>query len=208
MAISWLLYTNLQNKTHCRWVNSFARSQKRQHKYIVYLAVAIFWTIFAKKGSYFQSKTNKIDTNHCILHIGISLFQISPWTNNFKVLHRICPRKTFIVKKKKIEHHHWIPLIRISLGTKFRLKLKMLIFLTRFTQKELFWSKTEKWTAHIFYIILYVQISLGRNFSSNWQFWFIGPNLPKKLFPVENNKSEHLHEILHIRISLGNKFQF
>ena len=47
LAISWLLYTNLQNKTLCllvctnlqnkhdRRVTLFARSQKSQHKYIV-----------------------------------------------------------------------------------------------------------------------------------------------------------------------------
>ena len=40
------------------------------------------------------------------------------------------------------------------------------------------------------------------NYSLNWQFWFFGPNLPKRLFLVENGKSEHLHWILHIRISL------
>ena len=36
---------------------------------------------------------------------------------------------------------------------------------------------------------------------------FSGPNLPRKVFPVENKKSEHHHGILHIRISLGTKFQ-
>ena len=67
--------------------------------------------------------------------------------------------------------------------------------------------KQKNWTSHIFYIILHIQISLVRNFSSNWQFWFFGPNLPKKVFPVENRKSEHHHGILHIWISLGTKFQ-
>ena len=36
---------------------------------------------------------------------------------------------------------------------------------------------------------------------------FFGPNLSKKLFPVENRKNEHHHKILHIFISLGTKFQ-
>ena len=67
--------------------------------------------------------------------------------------------------------------------------------------------KQKKWTPHIFYIILHIQISLVQNFSSNWQFWFFGPNLPKKVFPVKNRKSEHHHGILHIWISLGTKFQ-
>ena len=81
-----------------------------------------------------------------------------------------------------------------------------MIFLTRFAQKVLFWSKTEKWTPHIFYIILHIHIRLVQNFNSNQQFWFFGPNLPKKVFPVENRKREHHHGILHIWILLGTKF--
>ena len=46
-----------------------------------------------------------------------------------------------------------------------------------------------------------------RNFSSNWQFWFFGPNFPKKVFPVKDRKSEHYHGIVHILISLGTKYQ-
>ena len=34
-----------------------------------------------------------------------------------------------------------------------------------------------------------------------------GPNLPKKGVLVQNRKSEYHHQILHIRISLGNKSQ-
>ena len=46
-----------------------------------------------------------------------------------------------------------------------------------------------------------------QNFSSNWQFWFFGPTLPKKVFPVKNRKSGHHDGILHIWISLDAKFQ-
>ena len=81
-----------------------------------------------------------------------------------------------------------------------------MIFLTRFTQKGFFWSKTEKVNAK-YYIILHIQISLVGNFSSNWQFWSFGSNLPEQVFPVKNRKSEHHHRILHIWISLGAKFQ-
>ena len=48
-----------------------------------------------------------------------------------------------MVRNTKIEQHY-IPLIQGSLGTKFQLKLTILIFLTRFTQKGFFWSKTKK----------------------------------------------------------------
>ena len=98
-------------------------------------------------------------------------------------------------------------IIKTRLGTKFQLKLTVLIFFTRFAQKGFSGLKQKKWTPHIFYIILHIHISLVRNFSSNWQFWFFGPNLPKKVFPVENRENEHYHGILHIWISLGTKFQ-
>ena len=82
-----------------------------------------------------------------------------------------------------------------------------MIFLPGLTKKGFSGLKQKKWTPHIFYIILHIQISLQRNFSSNWKVWFFGPNLPKKVFPVENRKSEYHHGILHIWISLGTKFQ-
>ena len=67
--------------------------------------------------------------------------------------------------------------------------------------------KQKKWTLHSFYIIQHVQISLVRNFSSKWQFLFFKPNLHKKVFPVENRKSENPDGVLHIWVSLGTKFQ-
>ena len=63
------------------------------------------------------------------------LYQISLWTNNFEFLDQICPRKIFMVKNRKSEHHHWNPLLQINLGTKFQLKLSILNFC---------WSKTGK----------------------------------------------------------------
>ena len=71
--------------------------------------------------------------------------------------------------------------------------------------KGFFQSKAEVNTTY-FYIILHIQISLVRNFSSNCQFWFFGPNSPKKVFPIKNWESEH-HWIPHIQIILGTKFQ-
>ena len=112
-----------------------------------------------------------------------------------------------MVKNRKIEHHPWISLIQISLGTKFQLKLTIMIFFDQIYPKKGFPDlKQKKWTPHISYIILPTQIGLMRNFSSNWQFLFFESNLHKKVSPVENRKSEHHHGILHIWISLGAKF--
>ena len=81
----------------------------------------------------------------------------------------------------------------------------ILNFWTKFAQERYLWSKTEK--VNIIIEFRLFKLVLVPNFSLNWQFWFFGPNLPKKIFPVENRKSEHHHGILHIWISLGTKFQ-
>ena len=49
-----------------------------------------------------------------------------------------------ILSPQSILQRHWILHIRISLGTKFQLKLTNLIFWTKFAQKGCFRSKTEK----------------------------------------------------------------
>ena len=105
------------------------------------------------------------------------------------------PKKVFPVKNWKSEHHHWTPHIQISLGTEFPLKLTISIFLTRFAQKGFFWSKTEKIDITYYLHNVYIKISLVQIFSWNWQFWFFGPNLHKKVFPVETRKSEHQTEL-------------
>ena len=137
-----------------------SKPQKNEHHYwILYiwislstnfqlkLTIGIFWTKFAKKGSYFQSKTDKIDTS-----IEFCLFELV-----------LLPNFTF---NKKF----WI----------FGLDLP---------KKGFSGLKKKKWTPHIFYIILHIQISLVRSFSLNWQFLFFGSNLHKKVFPVTNWKS-------------------
>ena len=50
------------------------------------------------------------------------------------------------LKQKTNEQHHRILHMRISLGTKFQVKLTFLIFLIKFVQKRTFRSKTEKST--------------------------------------------------------------
>ena len=123
------------------------------------------------------------------------------------------PKKLFPVEKWKSEHHYWFLHIWICQGTKFQLKLTVVIFWTKFTQKEYLLKIGKKWTTYEFCIfqISRHQTSASRikfvpkwyfqsktenvnsttqfcifklvlvpNFSLNWQFWFSGPNLPKK----------------------------
>ena len=98
-----------------------------------------------------------------------------------------------------------IPRIQISfLVPNFCFNSQFWSFWPDLLKKDFFGLKQKKQTPHIFYIILHIQISLMRNFNSNWQFWYFGLNSPKNVFSV----SEHHHGILHIWICLGTKFQF
>ena len=110
-------------------------------------------------------------------------------------------KKVFTIENRKSEHHHGILHIWISLGTKFQLKLTILIFLTRngksvwwnfssnwqfwfldqLCPKRYFWSKTEKVST------TYV-LNMWWNFSSNWQFWFLDQLCPKRYFQSKTEK--------------------
>ena len=104
-----------------------------------------FWPDLPKKGfSGLKQKKWTLLIFYTILHFQISLVQNFSSNWQFWFFGPNLPKKVFPVKNWKSEHHHWILHIQISLGTKFQLKLTILIFLTRFIQKGFFWSKTEK----------------------------------------------------------------
>ena len=98
------------------------------------------------------------------------------------------PKKVFPVKNWKSEHNHWIPHIQISFGTKFPIKLTILIFGPDLPKKGSSGLKQKKLTTHIFHIILHIQISLVQNFSSNWQFDFSDQIFPKRYFQSKAEK--------------------
>ena len=111
----------------------------------------------------------------------------------------------FQSKAKKNKHYDWVLDIRISLGTKFQVKLIILTFWTKFAPKGYFQLKTKKSEQH--HWILHIQISLGIKFHLRLIILiFLDQICPKRVFLVENEKSEHDHWILHIRISLNIKF--
>ena len=116
------------------------------------------------------------------------------------------------------ERYLWFKTEKVNIIIEF--SMFKLVLTTSFTLNWQFWFcwpdwpkkgfsdlKQRKWTRYIFYIILHIEISLGRNFSSRQQFWLFAPNLPKKVFPVESRKSDYYHGIWHILVSLGAKFQ-
>ena len=83
---------------------------------------------------------------------------------------QIYPKKEVSDLKQKSEHRHWTLHIRISLGTKFHLKLRIMIFSTKFPQKGCFPSRIEKVNTTIEFRIF--ELDYVPNFTLNWQFRF------------------------------------
>ena len=77
-------------------------------------------------------------------------------------------------------------IFKLVLVPNFSLDWHLWLFWLDLPKKGFSGLKQKKWTSHIFYIILHIQIGLVWNFNSNWQFWVFEPNLPKKVFPVKN----------------------
>ena len=132
------------------------------------------------------------------MHIRIILRTTSQFKLRIFFWYQNYPKRVFPVKNSKSESHHWILYIWISLDMKFQLKLTILIFWTKFTQKVYFQSKKEKVNITIdFYTFKWLWVL---NFSLDWQFWFFGTNLPKK-----GISGQKFHWILHIWINLDIK---
>ena len=72
---------------------------------------------------------------YIILHIQISLVRNFSSNWQFWFFGPNLHKNIFLVKNWKSEHHHWIPHIQISLGTKFQLKLTILIFFAQIYPK-------------------------------------------------------------------------
>ena len=93
-----------------------------------------------------------------------------------------------MVKSRKMNIIIEFCIFKLVLVPNFSLSWQLWFFLPDLPRKSFSGLKQKKWRPHIFYIILDIQTSLVQNFGSNWQI-------------------EHHHEILHISISLGIKFQ-
>ena len=123
---------------HKKWT-SLSNSSYSNTNFQLKLTIGILWTRFVKKASYyFRSKTDKINTTtECCI---FELVFISNFTLNkqFWFFDQIYPRQVFMFKNRKSEHYHWIPLIQISLGTKLKLKLTILIFFDQICPKKVF----------------------------------------------------------------------
>ena len=142
----------------------------------------IFWTKFAPKG-YFHATSEKMNTANkfCLFKsVRIPNFSLK-W--QLQIFWPNLPNKVFPVENLKIEQHHLILYIWISQGTKFLLKLTILIFLTKFTQR-VSGQIGEKWTtyeSHIFQISRYQTSASRIKFAS------------KGYFQSKKRKSEQHH---------------
>ena len=112
----------------------------------------------------------------------------------------IWPKRIFPAENGESEHYNWILHIQISLSTKFQLKLTILIFRPNLPKKGICGRKQKKkWISPL--NCAYFNQSY---FNLNRRFWFFFDQIcPKRIFPVENRKSEHHHWIQHICINLG-----
>ena len=101
-----------------------------------------------KKGiGYFQSKTEKVSITieFCIFE----LVQVPNFNLNWQFWFfgpNLPQKKYFVVKTKKSEHNDRTLHVRISQGTKFQLKMKILIFWTNLAQKGISGLNQRKWT--------------------------------------------------------------
>ena len=89
---------------------------------------------------------------------------------------QICPKDIFRVKNLKSEHYHWFLPTKVTLGTKFLIKLRLFIFWTKYTRKGFFFLKQKKWTAPL---NSEYQVSIWTN-----NFDFLDYIRPKRVFPV------------------------
>ena len=126
------------------------------------------------------------------------------YLKTFKAVHKNNPRMRSPQQDKKCRADDSCPLQ--SLYSRKDSNHASFIF---FYQKGCFWYKTEKVNITIeFCIFELIQVA---NFSLNWQFWFVGPNLPKKGNSRQKQKKKKKkkrisHWVLNIENSLSTKF--
>ena len=128
-----------------------------------------FWSKFAQKG-YFRSKTKKVNSiiEFCIFELDYLPKLALNWQFWTKFAQkRRCRSKT------KIEHHHWILHIRISLvsGDNFN-------FLDKIYPKRAFPVENKKSEHH--HWVLHIRITLSIKFHLKLKILNFWPSLPKK----------------------------
>ena len=107
--------------------------------------------------------------HHWILHIRISLcikFHFEQTTLRFWT--RFAQERYLWSKTEKMNIIIEFCLFKLVLVPNFSLNWQFGFFWPDLPKKSFSGLKLKKWAPHIFYIILHIQISLARNFNSNW----------------------------------------
>ena len=147
-----------------------------------------------------KKKTMKITTELYIF----GLVQVLDFSySNVGFLQWVSQKKRLSIKKrKKPENYDWVVHIQISLSTKFQLKLTILIF-WYLPKKDIYSLKKTKLTPPLhFEYSNWVRYQILFWTILNFWTWFA-----LTLFLVKNRKTENRQWVLHIRTSLGTKFQ-
>ena len=169
--------TNFLEKVYFR-----TKSEKSEHRYWVLhiqispstnfqlkLIIEILWTKFAQVGvAIFSLKHNR--HHHWILHIRISLcikFHFEQTILNFWT--KFTQERYLCSKTEKVNIIEF-RIFKLVLVPSFSLNWQCWFFWLDLPKKGFSVLKQKKCTPHIFFIILHIQISLVRNFSSNWEF--------------------------------------
>ena len=120
---------------------NFAHSSQSFHQILLW-TILNFWTKFVQ-GGYLWSKTEEVNI---IIEFRIfKLFLVPNLSINWQFWFfsiRFAQKKFFWFKTEKSGHHHWILYSQVS--AKYQLKLTILSFWTKFTQKGYFQLKTEQ----------------------------------------------------------------
>ena len=107
------------------------------------------------------------------MHIRISLsiiFHSEQIVLNFWT--KFAQKRYLLSKAEKVNAIIEFWLFTLVLVPNFSLNWQFWFFWPDLPKKSFSGLQQKKWTPHIFYIILHIQISLVQNFRSNWQFQF------------------------------------
>ena len=127
-----------------------------------------FWPDLLKKG--FSNLKQRKWTPHIfniILHIQIRLVRNFSSNWQFDFLDQIFPNRYFRSKTEKMNIITEFRIFKLVLVPNFRLNWQFWFFWPDSPKTGFSGLKQKKWTSNIFYIILHIQISVVRNFSSN-----------------------------------------
>ena len=128
--------------------------------------------IFTRKRKEWRSSLNPPCLNY-------SWYKISAETNNIDFSKHIFLIRVFLVWKKTSEQHYGSLPIQIFVGTRFQIKLKILIFALN-SPERVFPIDNRKNEHHL--RILYIWISLGTKFKLKLKFLIIWTKFVQKRF--------------------------